>query len=172
MSLYTKFNNRFCVLCTNTFAPHTRTYPEIKKYLDNKNISLDVLIGGPPCQGFSLAGKREENDKRNTLYTAMVKTAELLRPKAILLENVPGMLKLYEGKAKKRIFEDFEELGYTMNVQVLYAPDYGVPQIRKRAFFVGILNSSEKFEFIDVKNNKNKKKPIQKYRFFFIYLCI
>ena len=120
---------------------------EIKKYLDNKNISLDVLIGGPPCQGFSLAGKREENDKRNSLYTAMVKTAELLRPKAILLENVPGMLKLYEGKAKKRIFEDFEELGYTMNVQVLYAPDYGVPQIRKRAFFVGILNSSEKFEY-------------------------
>ena len=114
---------------------------------DLKNVSLDVLIGGPPCQGFSLAGKREENDKRNTLYTAMVKTAELLRPKAILLENVPGMLKLYEGKAKKRIFEDFEELGYTMNVQVLYAPDYGVPQIRKRAFFVGILNSSKKFDY-------------------------
>ena len=120
---------------------------EIENFLHENNTTLDVLIGGPPCQGFSLAGKREENDKRNILYTAMVKTAEKLRPKAILLENVPGMLNLYEGKAKKRIFKDFEELGYTMNVQVLYAPDFGVPQIRKRAFFVGLLNSNKKFEY-------------------------
>ena len=56
------------------------------------------------------------------------------------------MLTLYDGKAKERIFQDFEELGYTMNVQVLYAPEYGVPQIRKRAVFVGLLNSEEKFE--------------------------
>lgn len=117
------------------------------KFLQERNIKLDVLVGGPPCQGFSLAGKREENDKRNTLYTAMVKTAEALRPRAIVLENVPGMLTLYEGKAKEQIFSDFEELGYTMNVKVLYAPDYGVPQIRKRAFFVGLLNSDKKFEY-------------------------
>lgn len=77
----------------------------------------------------------------------MVKTADLLRPRIVLLENVPGMLKLYGGKVKEKIFEDFEEIGYTMNVQVLYAPEYGVPQIRKRAFFVGILNSEEKFEY-------------------------
>lgn len=109
--------------------------------------SLDVLIGGPPCQGFSLAGKREENDERNVLYTAMVKTAAALKPRAVVLENVPGMLTLYDGKAKERIFHDFEELGYTMNVQVLYAPDYGVPQIRKRAVFVGLLNSEKKFEY-------------------------
>lgn len=117
------------------------------KFLKDKNINLDVLVGGPPCQGFSLAGKREEEDKRNTLYTAMVKTAEALRPRAIVLENVPGMLTLYEGKARARIFSDFEALGYTMNVKVLYAPDYGVPQIRKRAFFVGLLNSDQKFEY-------------------------
>ena len=105
------------------------------------------MIGGPPCQGFSLAGNRIESDERNALYTAMVKTAELLKPRVVLLENVPGMLTLYKGKVKQRIFEDFENLGYTMNVKVLYAPEYGIPQIRKRAFFIGLLDSNEKFEY-------------------------
>ena len=115
--------------------------------LSSQNITLDVLVGGPPCQGFSLAGKREEGDKRNTLYEAMVKTAEKLKPRFIVLENVPGMLTLYNGMGKEKIFKDFQNLGYTMNVKVLYAPDYGVPQIRKRAFFVGILNSEEPFVY-------------------------
>lgn len=119
---------------------------EIQKSLIEKNVNkLDVLIGGPPCQGFSLAGNRIESDERNTLYKAMVKTAELLKPKIVLLENVPGMLTLYGGKVKEKIFSDFEKLGYKMNVKVLYAPDFGIPQIRKRAFFVGILNGDEPF---------------------------
>jgi len=120
---------------------------QLVEFFSARNMKLDVLVGGPPCQGFSLAGKREEDDKRNTLYKAMVKTAELLRPRAVVLENVPGMLTLYDGKAKERIFADFEELGYTMNVKVLYAPDYGVPQIRKRAFFVGLLKGKKPFEY-------------------------
>jgi len=115
--------------------------------LNAQNLTLDVLVGGPPCQGFSLAGKREEGDKRNTLYEAMVKTAEKLKPRFVVLENVPGMLTLYNGMGKEKIFTDFQNLGYTMNVKVLYAPDYGVPQIRKRAFFVGILNSEDQFEY-------------------------
>lgn len=119
---------------------------EIKNKLSDKGVEqLDVLIGGPPCQGFSLAGNRIESDERNTLYTAMVKTAELLKPKVVLLENVPGMIKLYGGKVKDKIFEDFENLGYKMNVKVLYAPEYGIPQIRKRAIFIGLLNSTEPF---------------------------
>lgn len=120
----------------------------IDNKLKEKNVNkIDVLIGGPPCQGFSLAGSRVESDERNTLYTAMVKTAELLRPRVVLLENVPGMLTLYGGKVKEKIFQDFEELGYTMNVKVLFAPEYGIPQIRKRAFFVGLLDSDVAFEY-------------------------
>lgn len=120
----------------------------IQEKLTEKNVKkLDVLIGGPPCQGFSLAGNRIESDERNTLYKAMVKTAKLLRPRVVLLENVPGMLTLYGGKVKEKIFQDFEELGYKMNVKVLYAPEYGIPQIRKRAIFVGLLNSKEVFEY-------------------------
>ena len=119
----------------------------IVKEFNKKNKTLDVLIGGPPCQGFSLAGKREEDDERNMLYKAMVKLAERMKPRAIVLENVPGMLTLYNGAGRTRIFNDFENLGYNMSVDVLYAPEYGVPQIRKRAFFVGLLDSNTKFEF-------------------------
>lgn len=119
----------------------------IKDKVEQKTNKLDVLIGGPPCQGFSLAGKREEDDKRNQLYNAMVKTAEVLRPRVIILENVPGMLTQYGGKFKEKIFSDFESLGYKMAVKVLYAPDYGVPQIRKRAVYVGILNGKKPFEY-------------------------
>ena len=121
---------------------------KIKESIEKKGINqLDVLIGGPPCQGFSLAGNRIESDERNKLYTAMVKTAELLKPKVVLLENVPGMLTLYDGKVKEKIFSDFENLGYSMNVKVLYAPEYGVPQIRKRAIFIGLLGFEGKFEY-------------------------
>ncbi|CEP43703.1 DNA cytosine methyltransferase [Paraclostridium sordellii] len=118
---------------------------EIEKIIDGK--SIDVLVGGPPCQGFSLAGTRQEDDDRNKLYKAMVEVARRVRPKIVVIENVPGLAKLYKGKAKTTIYEDFEGLGYTMNDKVLYAPEYGIPQIRKRIFFVGILNGKEKFEY-------------------------
>ena len=119
----------------------------IKKYLESNKIKLDVLVGGPPCQGFSLAGKREEEDKRNILYSAMVKAARDLKPKVIVLENVPGMLTLYGGLGKNRIFKDFSDLGYKMSVKVLYAPDFGIPQIRKRAVFIGLLDTDIEFSY-------------------------
>ncbi|MDZ5472424.1 DNA cytosine methyltransferase [Bacillus sp. 31A1R] len=122
---------------------------QIEQYLNERNIELDVLVGGPPCQGFSLAGPREANDERNTLYTAMVKVAERLKPKAVILENVPGLLKLYEGKGAQRIVEDFENIGYKIKPEILYAPEFGIPQIRKRVFFVALLESEEYFKFPD-----------------------
>ena len=86
----------------------------IVKFLEEKNIKLDVLIGGPPCQGFSIAGPRNMNDKRNSLYLAMVKVAERLKPQAVVLENVPGMLQTNGGIGAKRIIEDFKKIGYVM----------------------------------------------------------
>nr|WP_307951219.1 DNA (cytosine-5-)-methyltransferase [Streptococcus uberis] len=109
---------------------------KIYDFINKNEIEMDVLVGGPPCQGFSLAGKREEFDQRNVLYSAMVKTASILKPKIVVLENVPGMLTLYNGAGAKRVKEDFEEIGYKVNTpRILYAPEYGVPQIRKRVFF-------------------------------------
>lgn len=127
----------------------------IEDFLDMNKMNIDVLVGGPPCQGFSLAGKREENDKRNILYEAMVKVAAKLKPKVVVLENVPGLLTLFEGKAKERIISDFEKLGYNMDVKVLYAPKYGVPQIRRRAFFVGTL-SDIVFNFPEAQRKENE----------------
>lgn len=121
---------------------------KIVDYLNDKKIDLDVLVGGPPCQGFSLAGKREEFDKRNVLYSAMVKTAERLKPKVVVLENVPGMLTLYNGVGAQRVREDFERIGYELETpKILYAPEFGVPQIRKRVFFVMKLKEEIKGTF-------------------------
>ncbi|MCG3671722.1 DNA cytosine methyltransferase [Aliarcobacter butzleri] len=113
---------------------------------------VDLIIAGPPCQGFSLTGSRNKEDKRNKLFYSVFSLAEKLgeighKPKAIIIENVPGLATLYDGKAKIDIEKQFELHGYTHNSQILYAPDYGVPQIRKRLFFVGLLNELGRFEF-------------------------
>ena len=121
---------------------------EIKQFFDDNNYALDVLVGGPPCQGFSLAGPRQIDDSRNKLYQAMVKTARLLRPRVVVLENVPGMIQLHGGLVKDKIIGDFTKLGYKMGEpKILYAPDYGVPQIRKRVVFVGLLDSKSEFQY-------------------------
>ena len=119
----------------------------IVNFLDDRNLKLDVLVGGPPCQGFSVAGPRDMNDKRNRLYLAMVKLADIVKPKVVLLENVPGIMQVNGGIGAKRIVEDFKQIGYKMVPKLLYAPDYGVPQIRKRVVFVGFLDNSVDFVF-------------------------
>ena len=81
------------------------------------------------------------NDKRNFLYIAMVKLTERLRPKAVLLENVLAMIEANGGVGARRVIDDFKAIGYKMVPKVLFAPDYGVPQIRKRVFFVGLRDS-------------------------------
>ena len=121
---------------------------QIVKFLDEKGIrNLDVLVGGPPCQGFSYAGKMDINDKRNFLYLAMVKLTERLKPKAVLLENVLAMIEANGVVGAKRVIEDFKAIGYNMTPKILFAPDYGVPQVRRRVFFVGIRDSKKTFEF-------------------------
>ena len=119
----------------------------IKDFFDREHKDVDVLVWGPPCQGFSLAGLRKVDDSRNKLYRAMVHTAELLKPKVVVLENVPGFIQMYNGLVKDKVIDDFTALGYKIKYQVLYAPHYGVPQIRKRVVFVGLLNSDDYFVY-------------------------
>lgn len=106
----------------------------IVDFLRERDIKLDVLVGGPPCQGFSIAGPRDMNDKRNSLYLAMVELADRIKPQAVVLENVPGMLQTNGGIGARRIVEDFKKIGYVMIPKLLYAPDYGIPQMRKECF--------------------------------------
>ena len=107
---------------------------------------VDVVIGGPPCQGFSISGKRNPDDPRNRLYKGFVKAVERLRPKAFILENVPNLVSMANGKIKDSIIRDFNNLGYDVKYKILLASDYGVPQNRKRVFFVGMYGKNN-FEF-------------------------
>lgn len=109
---------------------------------------IDVIIGGPPCQGFSAANryKTEGEDPRNKLFFEFVKFVDLARPKAIVIENVRGIVTNNNGYAKDRIYEIFESRGYAVNHMILNAADYGVPQKRYRNFFV-MVKSGEKFDF-------------------------
>lgn len=124
----------------------------IVDFLKEKKIDkLDVLVGGPPCQGFSYAGKMNVNDQRNFLYRAMVELTERLKPKAVLLENVLAMIEANRGVGAKRVINDFASIGYKMIPKVLFAPDYGIPQLRRRVFFVGLKDSDVDFEFPEPK---------------------
>jgi len=117
----------------------------LKEILGDKTI--DVFVGGPPCQGLSLSGARKYDDPRNKLFLSYVRLAKELKPKAFVLENVPGIASLYKGRVKKEIVDEFESLGYKVAYQVLNAADYGVPQKRKRIFFVGLLEKNKEYTF-------------------------
>lgn len=101
---------------------------------------VDVIIGGPPCQGFSVAGKRIVDDIRNKLYKNFVHFVSYFKPKAFVMENVPNILSIGNGIVRDSIINNFTELGYTIEYKILTASDYGVPQNRRRAIFVGFLN--------------------------------
>ena len=93
----------------------------------------DIIIGGPPCQGFSLANKRRntiKDDPRNKLFYQFVKFIEWYQPKVFVMENVKGLLSMKNGEVIKTIVEAFSKtgIGYTVDKQVLKASDYGVPQ--------------------------------------------
>lgn len=141
-----------------TFAknhPHSKTclaslgeYPVSKLCKDNglSKGKIDVVVGGPPCQGFSIAGKRDKNDPRNSLYKSFVDMVSYLKPRAFILENVPNLVSMGGGAIKEQIIKDFEKLGYKVSYKILLAADYGVPQNRRRVVFVGLLNGKN-FEF-------------------------
>ena len=131
------------VLCGDLSAPDT--FDKIDSLIGGKKI--DVIIGGPPCQGFSLTGPRNFDDERNKLYLAMIETVKRYSPKAFMIENVPGMATLYKGEVKEEIIRRFTDMGYTVSCKILCAADYGVPQIRKRLVFIGLKDDKKEFAF-------------------------
>lgn len=127
---------------------HERNFPETKvfcgdigefspsDYLDPEDV--DLVAGGPPCQGFSVAGKRDPNDPRNRLFEQFVRVVRETQPDYFVMENVPGILTMSKGKVAEAILEAFSEAGYPgTSIAILEAADYGVPQFRSRAIFIG-----------------------------------
>ncbi|MFV0498962.1 MAG: DNA cytosine methyltransferase [Bacilli bacterium] len=110
---------------------------------------VDVVIGGPPCQSFSLAGKRDVEDERGQLVWRYIQIIKHIEPKAFVFENVTGLLSAKNAKGEKVIEllkSAFIEIGYSISTKVVNAADYGIPQKRKRVIIVGLRNG-ESFEF-------------------------
>ena len=97
----------------------------------------DVVVGGFPCQGFSKAGPKAKHDPRNKLYGAMVDAVRMLKPKIFVAENVDGLEQNFRGEYLNAIKRDFSELGYSVENRILNFLGFGVPQHRRRIFFVG-----------------------------------
>lgn len=106
-------------------------------YKSVSGVNVDLIVGGFPCQGFSMAGNRIVTDKRNTLYLDMLEIVDHIRPKVVVMENVTGLRSMLGGKVEEKIINDFEHIGYKINVATLNAADYYTPQTRKRVIFIG-----------------------------------
>ena len=108
--------------------------------IDEEYSDVDVIVGGPPCQGFSSANRwqKETEDPRNKLFFEYIRFVQRIHPKVIMIENVRGLLSRDNGYAIKRIQEILGAVEYNISYQVLDASDYGVPQNRKRAIIVGV----------------------------------
>jgi DNA (cytosine-5)-methyltransferase 1 len=98
---------------------------------------LDILIGGPPCQGFSTAGMRFWEDPRNVLLKQYIQALQTMRPKWFLMENVEGLLTADKGKYIFEIVNALIESGYQIRVEKVYTQEYGIPQRRKRVLIIG-----------------------------------
>lgn len=110
----------------------------VRKRLGLKKGELDVLVGGPPCQGFSInAPERFLNDPRNKLFKDYLRFLEEFEPKAFLFENVPGLLSLGDGRVFRQILREFDKHGYHVTAKILFAAHYGVPQERWRLILLG-----------------------------------
>jgi DNA (cytosine-5)-methyltransferase 1 len=117
--------------------------------------SLDVLVGGPPCQGFSTYGKRDPNDSRNKLYKYYLSFLNALYPKTFIIENVVGILSMNDGEIINDIFKSVQNIGYDVELKVLDVSEYGIPQIRKRVFIIGS-QLNKKIHFPMPTNGKNE----------------
>lgn len=125
---------------------------DIRNYSPAPDLNVDFIIGGPPCQTFSAAGRRAAGvtgitDRRGTLFQEYVRILELLQPKGFLFENVCGITGANGGKAWQEIQEAFREVGYHIYSRILDAADYGVPQHRERLFIVGLKHGKYLFPY-------------------------
>jgi DNA (cytosine-5)-methyltransferase 1 len=123
---------------------------DIKNYVPDPDLKVDFVIGGPPCQTFSAAGRRAAGvagttDSRGILFQEYVRILKLLQPKGFLFENVYGITGANKGEAWQEIQEAFKEVGYSIYFRILDAADYGVPQHRERLFIVGVKQGSYLF---------------------------
>ena len=144
-------NNVFNTIYVNDIFDEAReTYAQNAGryiYMDKSDIrkikefpKADIVLGGFPCPGFSEAGPRLVDDKRNFLYLHFIRCLMQSKPKIFVAENVKGMMTLGKGEVFKQIVQDFSAAGYTIYHKMLNSAEYGVPQVRERVILVGVRN--------------------------------
>lgn len=132
----------------DTFNDHTEptiiqkdirevTTAEILEAADVGIGGITAVFGGPPCQGFSLAGNRDPDDERNALYLEMVRIVHRAKPVFFVMENVPGLATMEDGQIIQQVCDEFRQGGYNVTWDILNAANYGVPQCRRRVFIMG-----------------------------------
>ena len=140
------FDRDTCKTYRKNFPNNTLLEKDIKNVSEKEILDLaggrkvDVIVGGTPCQGFSMAGgigRKFIDDPRNHLFKEFARVVEILSPRFFVIENVARVFNHNKGKTRKEILDLFEGLGYRTECNVLNAADYGVPQIRSRIFFIG-----------------------------------
>lgn len=104
---------------------------------------IDLLAGGPPCQGFSTVGSKDEHDLRNSLFVQYIRVVEGMLPKFILFENVSGFKRLYQGKAYYAVLKELDRLGYKTKTALIDAVENGLPQVRQRTIIIGYRGNYE-----------------------------
>ena len=135
---------------TEVFVGDVKTVSSrnLKNRIGVKPGEISIVAGGPPCQGFSInAPTRTLDDQRNHLFKDFLDIVSELKPRSVLIENVPGMISFGKGTVVQQIYRELENQGYCVSHMVLFSGHYGVPQLRYRMFFVGIKDSHNKFEF-------------------------
>lgn len=135
-----------------------------REELEGLRGKIPLVVGGPPCQGFSMAGQRNAKDKRNQLVNSYVKFVELVRPEYIFFENVHGFTIAFKDEknnnkkgipASVYIIKKLKKLGYDLENEIIDFSEYGVPQKRRRFILVGCLNGKAKDFFTILKNNRD-----------------
>lgn len=119
------------------FCGDIENFDSVKWLEEIGSPEIHLVAGGPPCQGFSVAGKRDPNDPRNRLFYEFIRVVSKIRPWYVVMENVPGILTIQKGDVRAAIAEAFKSIGYdNVSVAILESAAYGVPQIRPRAIFI------------------------------------
>ena len=136
-------------VCTDI---HKLSKKKIEKLINLEKV--DMVVGGPPCQGFSTVGAGKVEDERNSLFKQFLRIVKLAEPKVILFENVTGILANKNRFVLESIFKSFEKLGYQMSAEVLSADDFNVPSRRKRTIIMGVKGAEPCFPVTAEKLNK------------------
>lgn len=139
--------------------PDTELFEEDVRNVDFAQFrGIDLLVGGPPCQPFSVAGKQLAKDDDRDMVPEFLRAVREIQPKAFLMENVPGLLTQKHKPYLHELIFSFQKLGYSLDFKLLNAADYGVPQFRKRVFFVGT-KENLRFTFPEAMHGPQTKVP-------------